>query len=176
MTERPTPMLLRLHLALLSLVLLLTTWPAVAQQQFVAAYRDWSLFTYEDGDRKLCFIATEPTNQDGNYNRRGDPAMLVTRVAGRAGPGEVSVQPGYAYKEGSEVRVVVDGNRTFQFFTQGEYAWSRGAADDEALIGAMRSGINLTVRGTSTLDTWSEDTYSLLGFTAAAEALTRTCS
>jgi hypothetical protein len=60
-------------------------------------------------------------------------------------------------------------------FTQGEYAWTRSPADDRALIAAMRAGIELTARGTSSRDTWSEDTYSLLGFTAAFNALEQAC-
>ena len=42
-------------------------------------------------------------------------------------------------------------------------------------IAAMKDGSDMTVRGTSTLDTFSLDTYSLLGFTAALEALRDAC-
>ncbi len=147
-----------------------------AEQTFVASYRDWSLFTYQDGGNRMCFIASEPTRRDGNYTRRGDPALLVTRLPGQADSSEVSMQPGYTFQEGSSVRVVVDGNQRFEMFTQGEYAWTRGPADDQALIAAMRAGIELSVRGTSTRETWSEDTYSLLGFTAAYNAMQQACS
>lgn len=148
---------------------------AAAEQTFVAAYRDWSLFTYQDGNTRMCFIASEPTRKDGNYTRRGNPALLVTRLPGAADTSEVSMQPGYRFKEGSTVPLVVDGNQRFELFTQGEYAWTRSEADDRALIAAMRAGVQLSVRGTSTLDTWSEDTYSLLGFTAAFNALQQAC-
>jgi hypothetical protein len=165
--------------ALVALVTILAlAWPgtpAAAEQTFVAAYRDWSLFTYQDGNQRLCFIASEPTRKDGNYSRRGDPALLVTRLPGRADSSEVSMQPGYAFQDSSTVRIVVDGNHSFDLFTQGEYAWTRGPADDQALITAMRAGIQLTARGTSSLDTWSEDTYSLLGFTAAYNAMNQAC-
>ena len=153
-------------------------WPqalAAAEQTFVANYRAWSLFTYQDGNDRMCFIASEPTRKDGNYTRRGDPALLVTRLPGQADSSEVSMQPGYTFQDGSTVRVVVDGNQSFELFTQGEYAWTRGAADDQALIAAMRAGIELTARGTSSRETWSEDTYSLLGFTAAYTAMQQAC-
>ena len=163
----------RLPAALVTCLLL--AMPAAAEQTFVAAYRDWSLFTFEDGDKRLCFIASEPTKQDGNYNRRGDPALLVTRLPGAEDTSEVSMQPGYGFKEGSTVPVVVDGNKRFEMFTQGEYAWTRNEADDRALIAAMRAGVQVTLRGTSSKDTWSEDTYSLLGFTAAYNALQQAC-
>ncbi|MFW5833439.1 MAG: invasion associated locus B family protein [Pseudomonadota bacterium] len=161
--------------AVLLLGLALPASATAAEQTFVATYRDWSLFTYEDGDSRLCFIASEPKARDGNYTRRGDPALLVTRLPGEADSAEVSMQPGYTFQEGSTVRVVVDGNRSFEMFTQGEYAWTRSPADDRALIAAMRAGIELMARGTSSRDTWSEDTYSLLGFTAAFNALEQAC-
>jgi hypothetical protein len=148
---------------------------AAAEQTFIAAYRDWGLFTYEDGDQELCFITSEPKQKDGNYERRGPPAVLVTRLPSEPEFDEVSVQSGYTFEEGSDVEVAVDGERRFSLFTQGEYAWTRGPEDDDALINAMKAGLEMTVRGTSTLGTYSLDTYSLLGFTAAYEAMDRTC-
>jgi hypothetical protein len=151
------------------------TVPA-AEQTFIAAYRDWGLFEYEAGDRRLCFITSEPKERDGNYERRGPPAVLVTRLPAEPELDEVSVQTGYAFEEGSDVEVVVDGEERFSLFTQGEYAWTRSPRDDDALIEEMKAGLEMTVRGTSTLGTYSLDTYSLLGFTAAYEALDRTCT
>jgi hypothetical protein len=147
-----------------------------AEQTFIAAYRDWGLFEYEDDGRRLCFITSEPKQQDGNYERRGPPAVLVTRLPSEPELDEVSVQAGYTFEEGSDVEVVVDGEDRFNLFTQGEYAWTRSPQDDEALIAAMKAGLEMTVRGTSTLGTYSLDTYSLLGFTAAYDAMDRTCS
>ena len=40
----------------------------------------------------------------------------------------------------------------------------------------MRRGVDMTVRGTSTKNTYSLDTYSLLGFTAAYEAMQEACN
>ena len=39
----------------------------------------------------------------------------------------------------------------------------------------MKAGSDLTVRGTSTRDTFSLDTFSLLGFTAAHQAMVQAC-
>jgi len=165
-------------LVLAGLLLVLSVPPpaGAAEQTFIAAYRDWGLFKYSDDESELCFITSEPKRQDGNYERRGPPAVLVTRLPSEPDLDEVSVQAGYSFEEDSEVRVVVDGEERFNLFTQGEYAWTRGPADDDALIDAMRAGLEMTVRGTSTLGTWSEDTYSLLGFTAAYNAMDETCS
>ena len=40
----------------------------------------------------------------------------------------------------------------------------------------MKRGTDMTVRGTSTRNTFSLDTYSLLGFTAAYDAMIEACA
>jgi hypothetical protein len=119
-------------------------------------------------------MASEPKKQEGDYTRRGNPAILVTRRPGPKVVDEVSVQPGYSYKEGSEVQVGV-GKTKFALFTRGEHAWTKSGDADRALIDAMKRGSEMTVRGTSAKGTFSLDTYSLLGFTAAYQAMTGAC-
>jgi hypothetical protein len=127
----------------------------------------------EDGE-KICYMASEPTKQEGNYTRRGNPAILVTRRPSPRVVDEVSVQPGYSYLEDSEVDVTI-GDRKFSLFTRGEHAWTTSEEEDQALINAMKRGNDMTVRGTSTKQTYSLDTYSLLGFTAGYEAMVGAC-
>jgi hypothetical protein len=141
--------------------------------EFLGTHRDWNVYAFTEDSQKICYMASEPTKQEGNYTRRGSPAVLVTR---RPNPrvDEVSVQPGYSYLEGSEVEVDV-GNRKFALFTRGEHAWTKSEEEDQALIEAMKRGSDMTVRGTSTRNTFSLDTYSLLGFTAAYQAMVAAC-
>jgi hypothetical protein len=146
--------------------------PAAAEP--VDSFRDWTLYVHEDDDGKLCYIASTPTAQEGDYTRRGQPAAFVSRLPTSPPKEEVSVQPGYNYKQGSEVELIVDNADKFGLFTQGEHAWAH-EGDDPALIEAMRRGLQMTVRGTSTKDTYSLDSYSLLGFTAAYTAMQDAC-
>ena len=145
-----------------------------ARAEQVGSFRDWTAFVHQDRDGKLCYIVSEPKNQEGNYTRRGKAAVFVSRLPTDPPRLEVNVQPGYAYKQGLPVEVVVDSGPTFQLFTQGEHAWARDG-EDTALIEAMRAGSRMTVRGTSTRDTFSLDTFSLLGFTAAYNAMMDAC-
>ena len=163
---------------LLGLVLLgLMAGGAAAQSpQFLGSFRDWNVYRFEDGEQAICYMASEPKKQEGNYTRRGSPAVLVTRRPGPRVVDEVSVQPGYSYMDGSEVQIEVDRNRRFMLFTRGEHAWTKSEDADQALIRAMRGGTDMTVRGTSTRNTFSLDTYSLMGFTAAYEAMVEACS
>jgi invasion protein IalB len=141
--------------------------------EFLGTHRDWNVYAFTEDSQKICYMASEPTKQEGNYTRRGSPAVLVTR---RPNPrvDEVSVQPGYSYLENSEVEIDI-GNRKFALFTRGEHAWTKSEEEDQALIEAMKRGSDMTVRGTSTKNTFSLDTYSLLGFTAAYQAMVAAC-
>ena len=158
-------------------------WPLAAQDaagkppvpEFVGSHRDWNVYKFHDGDQTICYIASEPKKQEGNYNRRGSPAVLVTRRPGQHVVYEVSVDPGYTYLGGSDVEVQVD-RRKFVLFTRGEHAWTPREQDDRNLIDAMKRGTDMTVRGSSSKNTYSLDTYSLLGFTAAYDAMAEACN
>lgn len=143
--------------------------------QFLGTYRDWNVYKFADDEQTICYIASEPKKQEGNYTRRDPPAILVTRRSEPQVVDEVSVQPGYSYYEGSEVEVEVDRRSKFMLFTRGEHAWTKSETEDQSLINAMKRGTNLTVRGNSVKNTYSLDTFSLLGFTAAYDAMIAAC-
>jgi invasion protein IalB len=166
----------RMRPTIIGLVMTSVLSVAAAAQtpEFLGSHRDWNVYAFTDDGQKICYMASEPKKQDGDYTRRGDPAMLVTRRPGSPAVDEVSVQPGYTYLEGSEVKVDI-GRNEFMLFTQGEHAWTKSAQADQALIEAMKDGSQMTVRGTSAKRTYSLDTYSLLGFTAAYQAMVDAC-
>jgi hypothetical protein len=142
--------------------------------QFLGNFRDWFLYAYDEAGGKTCYIASKPTEESGNWSRRGAAAVLVSRLPVPGAGEQVSVQPGYAFKSNSTVQLKI-GNQEWQLFTQGEHAWANTDDEDQAIIRAMQRGSDMTVRGTSQLDTYSLDTYSLLGFTAAFEAMRDAC-
>jgi hypothetical protein len=143
--------------------------------EFLGTFRDWNVYAFSEDGQRICYMASEPKKQEGNYTRRGNPAILVTRRPTPQPVDEVSVQPGYSYLDQSEVEDRV-GSRRFNLVTRGEHAWTKSEDADQALINAMKRGTDMTVRGTSFKNTYSLDTYSLLGFTAAYEAMLEACS
>lgn len=141
---------------------------------FVDRFRDWSLYVHDDPAGKVCFVTSLPFKQEGTFSRRDQPRVFVTQFGGERPRREVSVDPGYTYHKGSSVEVTVDGAR-FELFTERDRAWTSNSEADEQLIEAMRRGTQMTVRGTSVRGTWSLDTYSLSGFSAAIRAMTEAC-
>ena len=159
----------------LLLVLFMSTGSASAQQ-VDNVYKDWTVFTLNQKGKKVCYIASSPTSKTGNYRRRGEPYLLVTHRD--ATTDEVSTSSGYPYKINSEVKVTVDGKHKFGFFTSNDIpkvAWTRNSTDDKALVEKMIKGVKLKVRGESRLNTYSLDSYSLLGFTSAYKRMKALC-
>ncbi len=161
--------------ALLVGACLLAAAPASAQSvQELGSFQDWSAYTYDSGGQKICFMSSNPTDAKGNYTRRGDIFTMVTHRPARGTRDVVSVEAGYTYKDGSSVNVDVDGNG-FSLFTQGGNAWAPDADTDGALVKAMKAGVKMVIKGTSSRGTVTTDTYSLRGFTAAYDAISGAC-
>ena len=175
MTFRPTHTPI---LALLALCLALAAGaaPAVADQtpQVIGTFKDWSAFTYQSGNQKVCYMASAPKKEEGKYTDRGKVWTLVTHRS----PGDkdvVSIIAGYNYQENQPVTVAI-GDKQFTLFSQGDTGWTYNKDDDRALVAAMKAGVDMVVRGTSWRGTKTKDTYSLLGFTAAYGAISKACS
>ena len=141
----------------------------------LAENANWKSHTYVSDGSKVCYMHAKPAKSTGNYKRRGAPNLMVTRRQGSRTTEEVSVTSGYPYPEGKAVKVTIDGRRYNFDLTHGEHAWVSDEEDDATVVKAMIRGRELKVRGVSLKDTFSEDTYSLIGFTKIHDAIIRAC-
>ena len=55
---------------------------AAQTPEFLGSHRDWNVYAFTEDSHKICYMASEPTKQEGDYTRRGNPAVLVTRRPG----------------------------------------------------------------------------------------------
>ena len=83
----------------------------------------------------------------------------------------VQIDAGYPYDEEKSVEVKID-KKTYSFYSQSDSAWTK---TDNDVIYAMKKGVELTVKGTSSRGTTTIDTYTLKGFTAAFNTLSKGC-
>ena len=141
----------------------------------LAENAQWRAHSYMRDGTKVCYMHAKPAKSKGNYKRRGAPNIMVTRRQGSRTTEEVSVTSGYPYPEGKAVKVTIDG-RQFNFdLTHGEHAWVSDEAADATVVKAMIRGREMKVRGVSLKNTYSEDSYSLIGFTKIHDAIIRAC-
>ena len=164
-----------------SLALLLAN-AATAQEESdnrVSANTDWSVFV--ESDPSECWAVSAPketlNTRDGNAVdvRRGDIRLIVFYRPSENVNGQVMFTGGYPFADESTVSVQV-GDTTFQMFTQGETAWPATPEDDAKFVAAMKRGANAIVTGRSGRGTQTQDTFSLLGFTAAVDEAANRCA
>lgn len=149
--------------------------PASAQEPtHVDTHRDWHTYTFEENGNLVCYMASKPTREEGDYTQRGDVYMLVTHRPADSTRDVISVITGYTYGPDTEVSVAI-GEKLFTLFTSENTAWAPDEATDGNLVAAMKAGTSMIVKGTSNRGTLTTDTYSLLGFTAAYNEITRIC-
>ena len=154
--------------------------PAVAQESTnrVSAHTDWSVF--EAPNPKQCWSVSAPketvNSRDGRVVavKRSDILLFVSYIPSSNVKGQVSFTGGYPFRNGSTVTLDVGGTK-FDLFTDGEMAWSASESDDSKIITAMKRGAEAVLTGFSSRGTKTEDTFSLLGFTAAVEDAEKRC-
>ena len=158
-----------------SLLFGLQSADAQVKPEPLAENANWRAHSYMRDGTKVCYMHAKPAKSKGNYKRRGAPNIMVTRRQGSRTTEEVSVTSGYPYPEGKAVKVTIDG-RQFNFdLTHGEHAWVSDEAADATVVKAMIRGREMKVRGVSLKNTYSEDSYSLIGFTKIHDAIIRAC-
>ena len=161
--------------ALAAVMALATVAPSMAQTpERIGQFRDWNAISYNSGGGKVCYVVSVPlTKQPANVNH-GDNFFVVTQRRGQNVTFEPQMIAGYPLQESSRVTVTVDG-RTFTFFAKDNSAWTENAAEDPALVAAMKAGSRMTVEATSRRGTNTTYEFSLSGVTAALDAI-ESCS
>jgi hypothetical protein len=134
----------------------------------------WTAYTFKDGGKKVCYMASPPVKSKGQYKKRDEPYALVTNRPATKSKGEVNFIAGYAFKKDVPVKVTVN-KVAFKLFSTDDRAWSPDAATDAKLVKAMVRGNRMVVVGISSRGTKTTDTYSLSGFTATKKLIDRAC-
>lgn len=153
-----------LYIAAISLLIATTA----SAQNLDSKHGDWEVYT----DSGVCYMASTPIKEDGNWSKRGQPYALVNFKNGKTD--EINVTSGYPYKPNLDLDVRVD-SRKFKLFVDGEHGWAKDAATDKRILDSMRAGSEMTVKGISKKGTYSTDTYSMKGVTAAYKRMAELC-
>jgi invasion protein IalB len=155
--------------------LLLAAAPAFAQAttaRKVADHEHWATYSYKEKNGTVCYVLTRPVPKSSQPPKldHGDVYFFVSRRPGQA----VSLEPqfiaGYVLKEGSKVSLAV-GDKKFTMFTKGKFAWVENAAEEPALIAAMKAGSDMKVQATSGKGNATSYAFSLKGVSAALNSL-----
>jgi hypothetical protein len=119
-------------------------------------------------------MSRQPEKQTGKFKKRGQVFFFVTHWAGDKDKNVVSLSNGYTFKPKSEVTLSIKGKK-FPLFIQGDMAWTKDQAEDNAVVKELEAGATMTIKGTSSRGTETTDTYNLKGSTEAYQAITKDC-
>ena len=158
---------------IIRLFFILLFWSGSAWGEgFQAKFQDWNVFKTNRGDRVVCYAVSIPIKKSDNYNRRGEPYLLVTSLINDAD--EVTASSGFIYKEFSDVEFSF-GSKKFYLFPYMAVAWANNTNDDIDIIKEMQKSEELTITGLTRDNKIANDTYSLIGFAQAYAKLQEVC-
>jgi invasion protein IalB len=160
-------------LILLMAGVLLAAQPAFAQvARKLDEHGDWAVYSYKAQSGTVCYVLTVPQPQS-MQPRNLDHGQMFFFVSQRPGQ-SVSYEPqfiaGYELKEGSKVSVTI-GDKKFTMFTKGKSAWVENAAEEPALVAAMKAGRDMKVQAMSGRGNATNYSFSLKGITAALNSI-----
>ncbi len=160
----------------LSILALLACWshPAFAQTM-LSQHGAWQVYKTQENGGHVCYMHAEPIKSEGNYRTRGNAYIQITQRPEENSYDVVSVIAGYTYKPKSQAELIVDG-QSFKLFTDRDSAWGRDAAADKKITKAIRAGNRLRIKGRSSRNTLTIDTYSLKGSGEAYRAMNAACA
>lgn len=147
-----------------------------SEPRLLGQFGNWGAYTANPNGKKVCFALSKPTTSATNPpNRPRDPsyAFVSTRPSEKV-VNEVSFMMGYPLKGGSEASLAI-GTNNFAMYTQGDGIWIKNAAEEGAMIDAMRRSAEGTVKGVSGRGTETTDVYSLRGLTQALDRVAQEC-
>jgi hypothetical protein len=156
--------------------LLATAGLALAQSPArLEQFKDWGAYSYQAQAGKVCYVLTIPVKGSASPAKvdHGDVFFLVTQRPGQNISYEPQAMVGYELKAGSKVNVTIDG-KVFTMFTKGKSAWVENAAEEPALVAAMKSGHNMTIGAVSKKGTQTGYSFSLAGLSKALKRI-ETC-
>lgn len=170
-------LLLALFCALVSLSIASQAWAEAADPVLLGTYggkNGWSAYRFHDRGGEVCFMSRPPEKQEGKFKKRGPVLFFVTHWSGGKDANVISVSTGYDIKPKSTVTLAIKGKK-FNLLPQGDKAWTKDQAEDNAVIKELLAGSSLVIKGVSARGTATTDTYNLKGSGDAYKAITKDC-
>ncbi|MEO1476408.1 MAG: invasion associated locus B family protein [Pseudomonadota bacterium] len=157
----------------LALCCLTFSGSAIANPEAVAKFKDWTVFTASVDGQRVCYAATEATDEAPASADHGDVWFYVTSWAS----GQVRSQP--SLKVGYELRADLApsariGRAGWTLFSAGNEAFAADD-DDPQLVRALKRGSELRVEAVSARDTQVAYHFSLAGSSAAIDRAADSC-
>ena len=166
------------HLASALFAFTLAPLPAVAQTDaepvFRGAYGDWRVFSRGDGEGRVCYALSRPTEALPQSADHGEVFFLVSSWANGGASEQPSFLAGFSLRPASPPRARVGSDRYTMFVSEQE-GFLEEPTDERRLVDEMKRGSAMRVEAMSTRGTATAYQFSLSGVTAALQSVGELC-
>lgn len=139
----------------------------------LSEHGDWGTYAFTDGNGKVCYVLSPAKKMEPESVKHGNIYFTVSQKPSKNVQYEPQFIASYDLQENSKP-VVTIGDKKFDMFIRGNYAWVANAAEEPILIAAMKAGSTMSVAAKSKRGTDTSYVFSLKGISAALDSIT-TC-
>ena len=149
------------------------------QPQKLGEFGKWHSFVSQENGKKVCYMISFPTSQEGNYKKRGKPYLMITHRPEDDSLDVISIHAGYKFAKDNKPHILIGVSKEekdYEMFVEGESAWATTDDNDREITKLItKTGNTLKVKGESFKGTKTTDIYSLKGSLAAYNAINQSC-
>ena len=142
--------------------------------QFRGEFNDWMVFTRGEGDERVCYALSRPTDSRPGNVEHGDVYFLISSWQNDAADEQPNFFAGYPLRPDSPPKVRVGSDRFDMFVSENESFIEEPGLEDR-LVRAMRRGSTMRVESVSQRGTATAYTFSLSGVTASLREVENLC-
>ena len=161
----------------ISFIIILISFSARSAEdpKSIGKFKDWETFTIMENNNKVCFAQSIPILRAPKNFERDPSRLFISFRPNENIKDEISVTTGYAFQKESIVKAK-SGKKTFDFFSQENFAWILENEEEQKFIKAMKKASRLMIIGRTNKGKQTIDHYSLMGFSKAYDAAKKNCS
>ena len=161
----------------ISFIIILISFSARSAEDLksIGKFKDWETFTVTENDNKICFAQSIPILRAPKKFERNPSRLFISFRPTEDIKDEVSATSGYTFQKEKIVKAKT-GKKTYDFFSQEEFAWILDTEEEQRFIKAMKKASRVMIIGRTEKGKQTIDHYSLMGFTKAYGTAKKNCS
>jgi len=161
----------------ISFIVILISFSARSAEDLksIGKFKDWETFTVTENDNKICFAQSIPILRAPKKFERNPSRLFISFRPTEDIKDEVSATSGYTFQKEKIVKAKT-GKKTYDFFSQEEFAWILDTEEEQRFIKAMKKASRVMIIGRTEKGKQTIDHYSLMGFTKAYDTAKKNCS
>ena len=133
-------------IATITALLLTAASTAEASTQPLGHFGGWAAYHLTDNNQSVCYMVLSQDFPRPKGMKRSTAHLMITHRPAENTNDVVSYSPGYILRNGSDIKMTLDGT-SFDLFSAKDAAWARTPKIDHAIAAAIRQGKTLSIVG-----------------------------